>query len=139
MKKMLRMKVFQALVATVAILLCLSHGLSQQRRPTRPPQIASPLTITTFTGISAEQGKTRLDVFYRLARNFFVFVRHPEDRIADAYLATCELSVEILCRDRSSVARDFQKHQILSDTPTVEPDDTSSISGMFSFDLSPGD
>ncbi|GEM_PF-611452 len=139
MTKMLRMKVFQALVSAVGVLLCLTDGFSQQRRPPHPPQIASPLMITTFSGVSAEEGKAKLDIMYRIPKNFFVFVRDSDSNTPDGYIARCELSIEILGHDMSSVARDFRKHQILSDTPTVEPDDTSSIGGIFSFDLFPGD
>lgn len=132
-------KVIQPLVLSLGLLLCLSHGFSQPRHQPPPAPASSPLALKTFSRVSGLEGKTGFDILYRIPRNFFVFVRGSGTDSPDSYTAKCEVVVEILDHDKSSVARDFQKHDILSGNPATEPEDTSSIGGVFSFDLPPAE
>jgi GWxTD domain-containing protein len=81
----------------------------------------------------------RLDINFRIAKNFFVFIRTTDQGAPQPYSGRGEISIELFDRDGRSVARDFTGRSLYSSVNRQEPPDMEYLEGLFSFDVPPGE
>ena len=128
------MKFFLPTFFVVTSILLTSGCFAQPRL--RPDQGQStPFMLEATSLPSPHPGTTRLDVGYRIASSFFVFVKANS---SEGYSARAELLVEILDTNLRSVARNFLSESIPANHPPVEGSRESYYSGAISFEVPPG-
>ncbi len=91
----------------------------------------------TLTLPSTVDDKIRLDLNYRIMKNFFILTRadDADNKFEGAY----ELSIEIFDQKGSAIDRGIKRQKIFSDTPRQEFPEIDYIQGGFSFDLHEGE
>lgn len=88
--------------------------------------------------IAEEDGKRRLDINYRIAFDFFVFVRNNEPSAAQPYVARADIAVEILDSNKISVARQIIRKELRTAETSDQYAEKKFLQGIFSFTLPPG-
>jgi GWxTD domain-containing protein len=88
--------------------------------------------------ISDVPGKRRLDVNYRMAYDFFVFVRNNDLEAKDPHIARADVAVEILDSNKISVARQIVHKELFATAMPNQQSQKKFLQGIFSFTLSPG-
>src|SRR5512142_1659528 len=121
----------------LASLIC-SSLLPAQRGTARSlaPEEGGMLQVEALTLPSAEPGKARVDVLYRIPRRFFVFVRPEPVTQAAAFVARAEIAVELFDPGDRSAARDYTVRELSASAPQ-EGADGSEV-GQSSFIVPPG-
>jgi len=123
----------------IILLLFLSAAKTfAQPRGRMPQDRFTSVFIEASNFISDKPGKSRLDINFRIPYEFFVFVRDPEGDGQDTFKAGCEISIEILDKGKSSVAREVLKKHLQSDQASAPQTGGRFLQGMVSFDLPPG-
>ncbi|HTK81323.1 MAG TPA: GWxTD domain-containing protein [Bacteroidota bacterium] len=121
------------------ILLTTQFAFSQGRRDQFPGSVRFPaeIAIQTVNLVSQVQGRSRLDIAYRIPRTFFVFTRDVDSPAPQHFSANGEIIVEVLDSGKNSVAQTVIKKQLDSDImPAAQ--DSSTVEGAVTFDLLPG-
>jgi GWxTD domain-containing protein len=98
-----------------------------------------PVYIETTNLISDSIGKSRLDVMFRIPYTFFVFVTNTSSHPQAPYVATSDITVEVLDQNNISVARDLVKKEIETYEPPGASSEKQFLEGIFSFNLAPGE
>ncbi len=127
-------------VFTYIILLITSCRLSvaQGDKRVRQDQF-SPVYFQTQNFVSDSIGKSRLDVSFRIPYDFFVSVANTSLQSRSAFIATGDITVEVLDHSNVSVARQLTRKQITTDMPLTAAARQQFLEGIFTFNLAPGD
>lgn len=112
--------------------------LQAQPRPGRAPEEPNVLQVENVA-LPAGGGETgaRLEVFFRIPRRFFVFVRPEPVTQAAPFVARAEIASELFDQSGRSAARDFTTREITSESP--QAGDEASETGQSSFRVPPGE
>jgi len=125
-----------------ALLCSCAHPTREDRmaRNERMPGIPTlPFFVESRNFISAAPGKSRLDVYFRIPLNFFVFVRNQDAQAAAPFIARGEVNLEILDSTGRSVARDLLRREMGSHDEQTAAAPDRFLDAIFSFNLSPGE
>jgi len=87
---------------------------------------------------SEDSSKSRLDINFRIAFNFFVFVSSSSPSSQSPFVAKGEITVEVLDSTNTSVARELVTKELYAEKPPDQNVETQAVEGIFSFDLLPG-
>jgi GWxTD domain-containing protein len=99
----------------------------------------SPLIFfETLHLIADEPDKRRLDINYRIAYDFFVFVRNNDSEAKEPYVARADIAVEILDSNKISTARQIVQKELPLPALPDQQSEKKFLQGIFSFVLSPG-
>lgn len=121
------------------LLLSSSLAVAQRERPAQSPQDRPPVVYLAAESLPGTiAGLMKVNVSYSIPTNFFVFVRNTGINTIHAFIAQSEYTVEILDSNKSSVARDFLKKEIETDVPPSPRNENDFQTGIFSFNLLPG-
>ncbi|MBI1805134.1 MAG: GWxTD domain-containing protein [Ignavibacteriae bacterium] len=121
-----------------------SAGVAQRpfessRHEERPDFRQTPIFIEARNFTSSAPGKSMLTILYRVPERFFVAVRNPSAAPSQPLVIRPEVSVEILDKRGSAVARDLRRDDIGLENSPAESTETRSIQGEFSFDVQPAE
>ena len=89
--------------------------------------------------ISDSIGKSRLDISFRIPQDFFVFVRNLSDPKSSPFVATGDITVEILDSANISVGRELLTKELGANEPEAHDAEPKFLQGFFSFHLPPGE
>ena len=103
------------------------------------PESQTPVFVEARTFISSVAGKSRLAILYRIPERFFVAVHNPSGTQSARLVLRPEISVEILDKGGSAVARDLRRDDVGTTEDTTETPDRRFLEGGFQFDISPGE
>ncbi len=122
-----------------------SVGFSQRfgGRPNRDEnsllyEQSRPVYFETLNLMSADSGKSRLDVSFRVSSDFFVLVQDTSLHPSLPFVGGCDITVEILDSDRVSVARELARKDVHTSGPAASNSERKSVEGVFSFNVPPG-
>ncbi|MGA2622824.1 MAG: GWxTD domain-containing protein [Bacteroidota bacterium] len=96
-----------------------------------------PVYFETLNLMSSDSGKSRLDVSFRIASDFFVFVRDTSLHPSFPFAARGDITVEILDSDKVSVARELLTKDFHAPGPPAPNSGRNTVEGVFSFNLPP--
>ena len=125
----------------LSVLCCIiSAQLFAQRERGQAPRLEQrfPVYVETINLISAEAGKSRLDITYRIPLNFFIFVKDESSKPEFPFTAKAEISIELLDSNKVSAARELSSRTISTNQPIDIPDPNKFLQGALSFNLVPG-
>lgn len=107
-----------------------------QSRSQRDRQMQSRVVFfETVLVPSEKENLTRIDINYRIMKNFFVFTRSSSGAGESAFEGEFELGIEIFDSHGQSRTRQIDQQRLYSDTPTLEFPNIDFIEGSFSFEL----
>ncbi len=81
----------------------------------------------------------RLEINYRIIKNFFVFLRTNDPSAPLPFSGRGEVIIELFDRDGRSAGRDIADHTLYSESHRQELSDLEYLEGLFSFELPPGE
>ncbi len=102
-----------------------------------------------FNSPAEDPSKSHVDITYRISHNFFIFVRN--EKFTDPavsqntqkpnyqFIATAEITAELLDRSGVSVARELAQKEVGTDDPENPANKNEFLQGIFSFVLNPGE
>jgi GWxTD domain-containing protein len=123
---------------SVGLIIFLTLVSSAQRRPTTPERQQF-LYIETVNLVSENPDLGRLDINFRISKNFFVFTRATDQAAPYEFSGRGEMIVELFDREGRSVAREITERIIYSATHQQDYRDTEYLEDIFSFDVPSGE
>ena len=97
-----------------------------------------PVYFEAVNLISGDSGRCRLDVGYRIARSFFVFVRDTSRDASSPFVARVDIAVEVMDSNNTSVARRLESRELRGNSSPEPPSESELVEGIVSFSLPPG-
>lgn len=125
------------LITCLIVCLFLINDASGQRRPQQGP--SNIVTFDTIILPSEMENHVRLDLTYRVMKNFFVFTRASAPAGDFPYVGGLQLSVEIFDANGNSRGRHFGQKELRSKVATLEFPDFDFTEGVVTFELPPGE
>jgi GWxTD domain-containing protein len=98
----------------------------------------SPISYEAVALFDSDSATIRLNIHYRIAQSFFIFVRNETATQTAAYSARGELLVELLNDQKVSVAREIRQLPLTRTTLPSETDRPPSLQGVVSLSAPPG-
>ena len=98
----------------------------------------SPISYEAVALFNNDSATMRLNIHYRIAQNFFIFVRNETATQSAPYAARGELLVELLNEQKVSVAREIRQLPLTRTTLPNETDKPPSLQGVVSLSAPPG-
>ncbi|MFQ5797182.1 MAG: GWxTD domain-containing protein [Bacteroidota bacterium] len=89
--------------------------------------------------ISEDTAKSRLDINFRISRDYFIFTRNRSEAFPWPFIARVDVTVEVFDKTNTSVAREILRKEIGSQEPPSISAKKDFLQGIFSFELPPGD
>ena len=127
---------FRSLLLMLTVVVC-SFGHGQPRnRANFAPNV--PVYVETHSHPTEQQGKSRLDILFRITRSFFIFVKNPSTLPSPPFVAHPEVMVELYDTSHTTVARDFIRSELTTSSPRTDEIQGRYIEGNFNFLLTPG-
>ena len=125
----------------IVLLMCISSvPLTAQMRFEQIESRGQSLLVSyePVTLFNSDSAKLQLDIHYRIAQNFFIFVRNESATQKTEYVAHGELVVELLDEQKVSVARQIRQLPLSRSALPRETDRPQSLQGVLSFSVPPG-
>jgi GWxTD domain-containing protein len=126
----------------VGILICLLFAFALVANAQRRNASAEGQQYLYFETINLPSDKPdlgRLDINFRIAKNFFVFIRTTDQGAPQPFSGRGEIIIELFDREGRSVAREITERSLYSSVHRQEPPDMEYLEGIFSFDIPPGE
>jgi GWxTD domain-containing protein len=87
---------------------------------------------------SADSATSRIDVFYRIDKQFFIPVRNEDPSFPWEFMRRGEILVELIDTNETSAAREIKRSEIGSNNPDTEMDTKEWHQGFATFAVPPG-
>ncbi len=100
---------------------------------------ASPVSLESHYFLPADSSVARVDIIYRIPYRFFVFVKDTSAGTPEAFAGSGDLSIEILNRDKLSVARAIRQPALSVENPEGDGLENLYLEGGISFRVPPGE
>jgi GWxTD domain-containing protein len=127
-------------VMLLGLVLSGSSLLAQSSRTGGPRQDAQQfLFFEAVNLVSTDSTKSRIDVHYRVDRDFFVPIRNPEPSFPWEFRRRGELLIELIDKHGTSRTRDIRRFDIGSATAEKNIEKKEWYQGIVSFDIEPGE
>lgn len=97
-----------------------------------------PISYEAVVLFDSDSARTQLHIHYRIAQNFFIFIRNDTAPQTAPYIARGELLVELLNDQKVSVAREIRQLPLTRTTLPSETDRPPSLQGVVSLNAPPG-
>ncbi len=133
------MNKYQYAILLVLCVLIISTGWGQQRSQRPQPGQENVVTFETITLPTEANDLIKLDINYRIMKNFFIFTKSSATGAEYDYEGGFELSIEIFNIQGQSSAREITQQTVYNDAPTIEFPDIEYVEGGFSFELPPAE
>ncbi len=119
------------------LILCIAVNSDADGQPRTQSTQSGVVFFETLTLPSHTGENIRLDVNYRVMKNFFILTRasDTEERYGGSY----ELSIEIFDKDGNATAREIAHREVYSDKPRQIFPDIDYVQGGFTFNLPEGE
>ncbi len=98
----------------------------------------SPVSYEAVALFNADSSAMQLNIHYRVAQNFFIFVRNESAPQRTEYVAHGELVIELLNEQKVSVARHILQLPLTRPTLSRESERTPSLQGVVALTAPPG-
>ncbi|HTY38655.1 MAG TPA: hypothetical protein VMH23_16165, partial [Bacteroidota bacterium] len=100
--------------------------------------ISAPVSYEAVSLFSADSSRVVVNIHYRIAQNFFIFVRNESSPQTSAYVAHGELVVELLNEQKISAARRIVQLPLTRESLPKETDRSANLQGAVSLSVPPG-
>lgn len=113
-----------------------AHG---QRRGEGPREMGHPIYYETHVFPSADSLKSRIDVFYRIPYDFFIFVKNRSLTATKPFCGKSDIAIEILDSSMMTVARSLTQRVLESENSDPDSLKGKYLEGGISATLPPGE
>lgn len=123
----------------ICLIVCAGPVATQSRfeeSESRNPN--SPISYEAVALFDADSSAMQVNIHYRIAQNFFIFVRNEAAPQRTEYVAHGELVVELLNEQKGSVARHILQLPLTRTTLAKETDRSPSLQGAVTLSAPPG-
>ncbi len=128
---------YKNIITSLLLCVLLVSTVWGQQRP--QPGRGNVVTFETITLPTESNDLIRLDINYRIMKNFFIFTRSSTTGAELEYEGGFDLNIEIFDMQGQSAAREIRQQSVYNDTPTMEFPDIEFVEGGFSFKLPPAE
>lgn len=107
-------------------------------RPGGPDQPLPFLFYEAVNLVARDTAKSRIDIHYRIDRDFFVAQKNTETTSGPLFRRLGEIAIELADSTGTVSARELDRLEIGADSPDRIPEQKEWYQGVFSFEVAPG-
>ncbi len=128
----------RSFISLIALALLLGQGAESQPRQPRGEGSGPFYFVEAVNLPSSDPGQSRIDILYRVDREFFIAVRNTDTTLPYGFIRKGDFSVELVDSLGNSKARDNERIFIGETTAQRDPAHRAWHQGVFSLSVPPG-